>query len=357
MAKNEKTMSKRTNDKIRIGVSIGDYNGIGLEVIIKTFMDQQILELCTPIVYGSTKLANNYRKTLEAGEFSFNKIVKAEEANPKRANMVSCWSEDIELTLGKPTAAAGKYSFLSLEAACKDLFDGKIDALVTAPINKENIQSDQFNFAGHTEYLTEKFEGESLMLLNNENLRIGIATNHIPVSAIAKSLTVEKIFTKLKILNKSLVQDFAINSPRIAVLALNPHAGDNGLIGKEEQEIITPAINNAKSIGLQVFGPYPADGFFGSGNYKKFDAILAMYHDQGLIPFKTLSFGEGVNFTAGLNIIRTSPDHGVAYDIAGKNIANEQSFRSAIYQAIDIFRNRQMDVEINENVLKVSKSK
>lgn len=350
-------MSKRTNDKIRIGVSIGDYNGVGLEVIIKTFMDQQILELCTPIVYGSTKLANNYRKTLDVGEFSFNKITNADDASPKKANMVSCWSEELELNLGTSTESAGKYSFLSLEAACKDLFDGKIDALVTAPINKDNIQSEEFKFAGHTEYLTEKFEGESLMLLNNEGLRVGIATNHVPVKEIVKNITVDKIFTKLKILNKSLVQDFAINSPRIAVLGLNPHAGDNGLIGKEEQEIITPAINSAKSIGLQVFGPYSADGFFGSGSYRKFDAILAMYHDQGLVPFKTLSFGEGVNFTSGLNVIRTSPDHGVAYDIAGKNIANEQSFRSAVYQAIDVFRNRQMDTEINENPLKIGKGK
>jgi len=350
-------MSKRTNDKIRIGVSIGDYNGIGLEVIIKTFMDNQITDLCTPIVYGSSKLANNYRKTMDVGDFSFNKIANADEAHPKKANMVSCWSEEVELSMGLSTENAGKYSFLSLEAACKDLFDGKIDALVTAPINKDNIQSEQFKFPGHTEYLTEKFEGDSLMLLTNESLKVGIATNHIPVSAIAKSLTVDKIFAKLKILNKSLVQDFAINSPRIAVLGLNPHAGDNGLIGKEELEIITPAINSAKSIGLQVFGPYPADGFFGSANYLKFDAILAMYHDQGLIPFKALSFGEGVNFTAGLNVIRTSPDHGVAYDIAGKNIANEQSFRSAVYLAIDVFRNRQMDAEINENVLKVSKNK
>ena len=350
-------MLKRTNDKIRIGVSIGDYNGIGLEVIIKTFMDNQITDLCTPIVYGSSKLANNYRKTMDVGDFSFNKIANADEAHPKKATMVRCWSEEVELSMGLSTANAGKYAFLSLEAACKDLFDGKIDAIVTAPINKDNIQSDQFKFPGHTEYLTEKFEGESLMLLTNENLKVGIATNHIPVSAIAKSLTVDKIFSKLKILNKSLVQDFAINSPRIAVLGLNPHAGDNGLIGKEEQEIIIPAINSAKSIGLQVFGPYPADGFFGSANYLKFDAILAMYHDQGLIPFKTLSFGEGVNFTAGLNIIRTSPDHGVAYDIAGKNSANEQSFRSAVYLAIDVFRNRQMDAEINENILKVSKGK
>lgn len=350
-------MSKKSNEKIRIGVSIGDYNGIGLEVIIKTFMENQILDLCTPIVYGSSKLANNYRKSMETGDFSFNKITHADEANPKKTNMVSCWSEEVELSLGNSTPTAGNYAFISLDAACKDLQNGKIDVLVTAPINKDNIQSDKFNFPGHTEFLTEKFEGDSLMLLTNEKLRVGVATNHIPVASIAKNLTVEKIFTKLKIFNKSLVQDFAIHSPRIAVLGLNPHAGDNGLIGKEEKEIIIPAINNAKSIGLQVFGPYPADGFFGSANYLKFDGILAMYHDQGLVPFKTLSFGEGVNFTAGLNVIRTSPDHGVAYDIAGKNMANEQSFRSAVFLAIDIFRNRQMDAEINENVLKVSKNK
>lgn len=342
-------------EKIKLGISIGDVNGIGLEVIIKTFMDNRMLDFCTPIVYGSTKLANNYRKTMEATDFAFNRIPSVAEASPKKANMLSCWTEEVELNLGTSTENGGKYAFLSLEAACKDLFDGKIDALVTAPINKENIQSDAFTFAGHTEYLTEKFEGESLMLLTSENLKVGIVTNHIPVANIAVSLNADAIFGKLKILNKSLVQDFLINSPRIAVLALNPHAGDNGLIGKEEHQLIIPAINNAKSIGINAFGPYPADGFFGAGNYTKFDAVLAMYHDQGLIPFKTLSFGEGVNFTAGLNIIRTSPDHGVAYEIAGKNVALESSFRSAVYLACDVVKNRLMSDEINKNKLKIKR--
>lgn len=341
--------------KIKIGISIGDINGIGLEVIIKTFMDNRMLEICTPIVYGSTKLANNYRKTMEATDFAFNRIANIDEANPKKANMLSCWNEEVELNIGQSTPNGGKYAFLSLDAACKDLFDGKIDAIVTAPINKDNIQSDNFNFAGHTEYLTEKFEGESLMLLTSENLKVGIATNHIPVATISTSLSSESVFNKIKILNKSLIQDFAISSPKIAVLGLNPHAGDNGLIGKEEHQIIIPAINNAKSIGINAFGPYPADGFFGAGNYKKFDAVLAMYHDQGLIPFKTLAFGDGVNFTAGLNMVRTSPDHGVAYEIAGKNIADESSFRTAIYLACDVVKNRMLNTEINQNKLKIKR--
>ena len=236
-----------------------------------------------------------------------------------------------------------------------DLKNGEIDALVTAPINKENIQSETFKFPGHTEYLTDKFEGNSLMLMVNDNLKIGVATNHIPLSKVANTLTADTIFGKLKILNKALIQDFCITSPRIAVLGLNPHAGDNGLIGKEEEDIIIPAIDNAKSIGINTFGPYPADGFFGSGNYQKFDAILAMYHDQGLIPFKALSFGEGTNFTAGLNIIRTSPDHGVAYEIAGQNKAEESSFRQAVYAACDIYKNRAFAAEINENPLPLAK--
>ncbi|PKP51276.1 MAG: 4-hydroxythreonine-4-phosphate dehydrogenase PdxA [Bacteroidetes bacterium HGW-Bacteroidetes-12] len=342
-------------EKIKIGISIGDVNGIGLEVIIKTFMDNRMLDFCTPIVYGSTKLANNYRKTMDATDFAFNRIATIEEANPKKVNMLSCWNEEVELSFGHSTESGGKYAFLSLDAACKDLFDGKIDALVTAPINKDNIQSEAFNFPGHTEYLTEKFEGESLMLLTSENLKVGIATNHIPVANISNSLTSDSIFNKIKILNKSLIQDFAISSPKIAILALNPHAGDNGLLGKEEHQVIIPAINNAKSIGINAFGPYPADGFFGAGSYKKFDAVLAMYHDQGLIPFKTLSFGEGVNFTAGLNIVRTSPDHGVAYEIAGQNKAAESSFRSAVYLACDIVRNRTIHNEINRDKLKIKR--
>ncbi|MCB9360375.1 MAG: 4-hydroxythreonine-4-phosphate dehydrogenase PdxA [Flavobacteriales bacterium] len=343
--------------KTKIGISVGDINGVGIEVIIKTFLDPQMMELCTPIVYGSSKTVSHYRKSLDIHDFSFNKIDDAKDANPKKANIIDCWNEEAQIDFGKSTPEAGKYAFVSLEAATKDLNKGKIDAIVTAPINKDNIQSEDFKFSGHTEYLESKSTGESLMLMISENLKVGMVTGHIPVKSIANNISSDKIFGKIKVLNKSLIQDFAINSPKIAVLGLNPHAGDNGLLGTEEDEIITPAINNAKSIGLNVFGPYAADGFFGSGNYKKFDAVLAMYHDQGLIPFKSIAFGSGINFTAGLDIIRTSPDHGVAYDIAGKNIANEQSFRSAIYLAIDVVKNRIMDNEINENPLKAARVK
>ena len=346
-------MSK--NKKIRLGISVGDINGIGMEVIIKTFADNRMMDFCTPIVYGSSKVSVFHRKALGINDFSFNYIKSVKEANPKKPNLLECWKEDIEVKLGESNTDGGKYAFLSLEAATKDLAEGNIDVLITAPINKDNIQSEEFNFPGHTEYLSEKFEGESLMLMVNENIKIGVATNHIPISAIANTLTADTIFSKLKILNKSLVQDFSLNGPKIAVLGLNPHAGDNGLIGKEENEIIIPAINNAKSIGINAFGPYPADGFFGSGNYKKFDAILAMYHDQGLIPFKSLSFGDGVNFTAGLSIIRTSPDHGVAYEIAGQNKAEENSFRKATYMACDIFKSRNLADKINENPLPLKK--
>jgi 4-hydroxythreonine-4-phosphate dehydrogenase len=339
--------------KITIGISAGDINGIGMEVIIKTFMDSRMMEICTPVVYGSAHLASTHKKALGINDFSFNQIKDIKEVNQKKANLLECWDEEVEISIGQSTEQGGKYALLSLEQASKDLFDGNIDALVTAPINKENIQSDEFDFPGHTEYLTDKFEGESLMLMVADNIKIGVATNHIPISKVANTLSADNIFSKLRILNKSLVQDFCITNPRIAILGLNPHAGDNGLIGKEEENIIIPAINNAKSIGISAFGPYPADGFFGSSNYKKFDAILAMYHDQGLIPFKSLSFGNGINFTAGLNIVRTSPDHGVAYDIAGQNKGDENSFRQAIYCACDIYKNRALSAEINKNPLKV----
>jgi len=341
-------------EKIKIGISIGDINGIGLEVIIKTFMDNRMLDFCTPIVYGSTKLANNYRKTLEATDFAFNRIASVTEANPKKVNMLSCWSEEVDLNLGQSTTNGGKYAFLSLDAACKDLFDGKIDALVTAPINKENIQSDAFTFAGHTEYLTEKFEGESLMLLTSENLKVGIATNHIPVANISNSLTSEGIFNKIKILNKSLIQDFSISSPKIAVLGLNPHAGDNGLLGEEESQFIIPAVKEAIEAGVYAFGPYPADGFFGTEEFRKFDAVLAMYHDQGLVPFKLLGFEDGVNYTAGLSFVRTSPDHGTAYAIAGQGSAIEASLRNAIYLAIDLHKRRKQIADMSENPLRFS---
>ncbi len=341
--------------KLKIGISIGDFNGIGLEVIIKTFADSRMLDFCTPIIYGSFKLLSNYRKSLTISDFSFNKVQSVEEINPNKVNIINCWDNDVEITFGASTEEAGKHALTSLEFVANDLLNNKIEALVTAPINKNNIQSNEFNFAGHTEYLTEKFEGESLMFMVSENLKIGVATNHIPINKVASTLTANTIFSKLKILNKSLIQDFMITNPRIAVLGLNPHAGDNGLLGTEEEQLIIPAINNAKSVGVNAFGPYAADGFFGSGNYKKFDAILAMYHDQGLIPFKSLSFGEGINYTAGLNVIRTSPDHGVAYDIAGKNKASVGSFRSAIYLVCDIHKNRKLSAKLNENVLKVKR--
>jgi len=338
-------------NKIKVGISIGDINGIGMEVIIKTFRDNRMLDICTPIVYGSLKLSSFHKKALGINDFSFNKIKAAKDATSKKPNLIECWQDDVKIDLGQSTEAGGKYALISLEAATADLAAGHIDALVTAPINKDNIQSETFNFPGHTEYLSEKFDGQSLMLMVGENIKIGVATNHIPISKVANTLSSDNIFGKLKILNKTLVQDFCATNPKIAVLGLNPHAGDNGLIGKEEENVIIPAIDNAKSIGINAFGPYPADGFFGSGNYKNFDAILAMYHDQGLIPFKSLSFGSGTNFTAGLSAIRTSPDHGVAYEIAGQNKAEESSFRQAIYAACDICKNRKFSEEINENPL------
>ena len=348
-------MSNQTHDKIRIGITICDINGIGMEVIIKTFCDPRMIEICTPIVYGSSKIASYHRKMLEQHDFSFNKIKIIKEASSKKPNLIECWEEDVNMSLGESTKEGGKYALASIVAATNDLEKGLIDAIVTAPINKDNIQSDEFNFPGHTEYFANKFKGDSIMLMVNENIKIGVATNHIPISSVANKLSADVIFSKLKILNRSLIQDFCIVGPKIAVLGLNPHAGDTGLIGKEEETIIIPAINNAKSVGVNAFGPYAADGFFGSGNYKKFDAILAMYHDQGLIPFKALSFGDGINFTAGLSVIRTSPDHGVAYEIAGKNKASENSFRQAIYAACDIFKNRTLSKNLNKNPLVAKK--
>jgi 4-hydroxythreonine-4-phosphate dehydrogenase len=255
--------------KIKIGISIGDINGIGLEVIIKTFEDHRMLEICTPVVYCSAKLASAYRKALHINDFSFHRIKSIKEINHKKANLLECWDEETNIAFGEANSDGGKYALVSLESASKDLFDGNIDALVTAPINKDNIQSEEFEFTGHTEYLSHKFEGESLMLMVSDNLKVGLATNHLPLAAVANTLTADSIFSKLKILNNTLVKDFTCTNPRIAVLGLNPHAGDNGLIGKEEKDIIIPAINNAKSVGVNAFGPYPADGFFGSGNYKK----------------------------------------------------------------------------------------
>ena len=339
---------------IKVGISHGDINGIGYEVIIKTFLDNRILEMCTPIVYGSSKVASFHRKALNLENFSFNIIGKAQDANPKRANLINCTNDDINIEIGKSTAEAGLASIKALNLAVDDAIQGKIDVLITAPINKENVQSKEFNFNGHTEFLQSKTNSDDvLMLLCSEVMRVGIVTSHLPLSQVSSAITEAVILKKLEILNKSLIEDFGIRKPRIAVLGLNPHAGDGGLLGAEETEIIIPAIKNARQNNIMAFGPYPADGFFGNGSFKKFDGILAMYHDQGLAPFKALSFEDGVNYTAGLPIVRTSPAHGTAYDIAGKNQASPDSFRQAIYLACDIFNNRKMYKELNENPMKV----
>ncbi|MBN2349131.1 MAG: 4-hydroxythreonine-4-phosphate dehydrogenase PdxA [Bacteroidales bacterium] len=340
--------------KIRIGITHGDINGISYEVIIKSLLDSRMLDFCVPVVYGSPKVAAYHRKALNIDNFSFNHIKSADEANPKRANIINCVDENIRVELGKSTAEAGESSFLALEQAASDLAENKIDVLVTGPINKYNIQSEKFPYAGHTEFLEARFksEGGVLMLMANEHFKIGVVTTHIPVSKVSEYITKDSILNKLKILNKSLLIDFGIRKPRIAVLGLNPHASDNGIIGDEEQKEIIPAIMAAKDENILAFGPYPADGFFGSSNFTRFDAILAMYHDQGLIPFKAMSTEGGVNFTAGLSIIRTSPAHGTAYDLAGKGEAHPDSLRKAIYMACDIYNNRELYKEISANPLK-----
>jgi len=343
-----------SDEKIIVGISQGDINGIGWEVIIKSMLDPTIFEICTPVVFGSNKTASFHRKALGIEDFSFNQIKDVSEANPKRANIINVYEEEVNIELGKQTADGGKYALKSLEAAAYALAQGKVNVLVTAPINKENIQSPDFNFPGHTEYLEDKFgDGNSLMLLVSDVLRVAVVTGHIPVTQVAHALTTEKIIKKIQTLNKALKNDFNIQKPKIGVLGLNPHAGDNGVIGDEEKNIIIPAINKAKEEGMTVWGPYPADGFFGNETYKQFDAVLAMYHDQGLIPFKTIAFNSGVNFTAGLPVVRTSPDHGTAYDIAGKNKASEESFRTAMFTAIDIYRTRKGNKENSANPLKI----
>jgi len=335
---------------IKLGVSIGDTNGVGLEVILKSFNDKRILDFCTPILFGNYQLAMNTKKQLGLEEINLNKIQSLKESKHKKVNVLNCWKEALSPNYGSKEKG-GKYALKSLEKACHAIQNGSIDVLVTAPINKENIQSDSFKFAGHTEFLEQLFEGQALMLMLNKELRIGLVTGHLPLGQVAKHITQELILQKLESFNQSLIQDFNIRKPKIAVLGLNPHAGDNGLLGQEEEKTIIPALQKAEKKGLLAFGPYPADGFFGSNQLKAFDGILAMYHDQGLVPFKTLSFGNGVNFTSGLSIIRTSPDHGTAFDIAGKNIASESSFTQAIYTACEVYKKRQEWQEHNSNIL------
>ncbi|WP_347159006.1 4-hydroxythreonine-4-phosphate dehydrogenase PdxA [Pontibacter chitinilyticus] len=330
-----------TKHRIRIGISIGDTNGIGPEIIVKTLSDQRLLSFCTPVIYGSVALLNQVRKALNAEHFHFQAVDSAQNLALKKINLISCIDEALELEPGKPTAASGKASLDSLLAASHDLKAGLLDGIVTAPINKDNIQSEDFRFPGHTEFLTSYFDAaDSLMLLVSGDLRVATVTGHIPVKDVADKLSEVLLIRKITILLESLRKDFGIQKPRIAVLGLNPHAGEQGLLGKEETEIIRPTIVQLKERGHLVFGPYPADGFFGMQQYRQVDAVLSMYHDQGLIPFKTLAMESGVNFTAGLSVVRTSPDHGTAYDIANQYKADETSFREALFLACDIVKKR-----------------
>jgi 4-hydroxythreonine-4-phosphate dehydrogenase len=341
------------NNKIRIGITQGDINGVGYEVILKTFSDPTMLELCTPIIYGSPKVAAYHRKAMDLTT-NFSIVAGAAEAADGRLSIVNCNDDEVKVEFAKPDPEAGKAAFEALEKAIADYREGLIDVIVTAPINKNTIQSEGFSFPGHTEYIEEKLGdgNKALMILMNDELKVALVTGHLPVSQIAAHVTKEAIEEKLRIFNNSLKVDFDIESPRIAVLSLNPHAGDNGLLGSEENEIIRPAIQEMSAHGILCYGPFPSDGFMGSGNYAHFDGVLAMYHDQGLAPFKTLAMDNGVNYTAGLPVIRTSPDHGTAYDIAGKGLASEASFRQAIYVAIDVFRNRQRDAESKAHPLR-----
>lgn len=339
---------------VKVAITHGDINGVGYEVILKSLENPEILKFFIPIIYGSSKIAAFHRKSLSIDDLPFNHLKHATQAVPHKVNILNLTDQDIKVEYGKLTQIGGELAYQSLEKATDDLMEGQVDVLVTGPISKENIQSDNFHFAGHTEYLTEKFGATgSLMLMVCDNLRVGLVTNHLPLNIIADTISVDRILSKIKLLHQSLLVDFGIPSPKIAVLSLNPHAGDGGLMGTEEAKIITPAIQKAYAEGIHAFGPYPSDGFFGTGNYAKFDGILAMYHDQGLIPFKVLSQGRGVNFTAGLPFVRTSPAHGTAFDLAGKDQAGFESMQQAILLAVKIFKNRIEWEEMTRNPLKI----
>lgn len=342
-------------NKIKVGISHGDINGISYEVIIKTLMDNRIQDFCSTILYGSPKVTAYHRKALNIDNFSFNNINFPGEANSKRPNILNCVDDQVRVELGKSTKIAGRASVESLKRAVRDLKDGLIDVLVTGPVNKKNIQSDEFGFPGHTEYLESEFPSDSgaLMLMVHEQFKVGLVTAHIPLSGVAQLISFESVLSKLRNMHESLEVDFGLSKPNIAVLGLNPHAGDDGLLGEEEKEFIEPAIREARKEGIMAMGTFAADGFFGSYKHLKFDAVLAMYHDQGLIPFKTMGFSDGVNYTAGLAIVRTSPVHGTGYDIAGQGIASQTSFRNAIYLAIDIFKQRKQYRELTANPLQV----
>ncbi len=327
--------------KPRIGITLGDVNGIGPEVVIKALADSRLLNIITPVVYGSAKVISYYKKQFNIEELNYTQVRSKGQFAPKSINVINCWEDSLEINPGKASKVTGKAAFVALKQAVEELKEGVTDALVTAPIDKQSIHSEEFPFTGHTEYLTQFFGApDSLMFMVSDSLRIGLVTEHVPLKDVASLVTKERIEAKLQIMEQSLRKDFSISKPRIAVLGLNPHAGDGGLIGQEDELVIKPVITEQKNKGKLVYGPFPADGFFAAGSHTKYDGILAMYHDQGLIAFKSIAFEEGINFTAGLPFVRTSPDHGTAYSIAGKNQANENSLREAIYRAADIFKNR-----------------
>jgi 4-hydroxythreonine-4-phosphate dehydrogenase len=338
-------------ENIIVGISIGDLNGIGSEVILKTFEDTRMLELCTPVIFANVKIVSFLKKELKL-DTAIHGIDKLEQLVVGKINVLNVWREGVNLEFGKNDDVVGSYAIKSFVAATKALKEGFVDVLVTAPINKYNIQSEEFKFPGHTDYLDKELEGDALMLMVHDDLRVGLLTDHVPVNEVAKHLNEKLISSKIKTIIQTLKQDFQIEKPKVAVLGLNPHSGDNGVIGQEEEKIIKPTLKKLFEAGNMVFGPFPADGFFGSAQYEKYDAVIATYHDQGLIPFKTLSFGNGVNYTAGLNKIRTSPDHGTAYEIAGKGVANHESFKEAVYLAIDIYNKRNDYQELIKNPLK-----
>ena len=338
-------------ENIIVGISIGDLNGIGSEVILKTFEDTRMLELCTPVIFANVKIVSFLKKELKL-DVAIHGIDKLEQLVVGKINVLNVWREGVNLEFGKNDDVVGSYAIKSFVAATKALKEGFVDVLVTAPINKYNIQSEEFKFPGHTDYLDKELEGDALMLMVHDDLRVGLLTDHVPVNEVAKHLNEKLISSKIKTIIQTLKQDFEIEKPKVAVLGLNPHSGDNGVIGQEEEKIMKPALKKLFEAGNMVFGPFPADGFFGSAQYEKYDAVIATYHDQGLIPFKTLSFGNGVNYTAGLNKVRTSPDHGTAYEIAGKGVANHESFKEAVYLAIDIYNKRNDYQELIKNPLK-----
>jgi 4-hydroxythreonine-4-phosphate dehydrogenase len=342
--------------KIKLGISIGDFNGIGCEVALKTFEDSRMLDFCTPVIFASNKMISQQKSDLGLN-ISFNGVRDAAQVVDGKINIVNTWKETPKVDYGKATEEGGKYAIKSLRAAVSALKNNEIDVLVTAPINKNNIQSDDFNFPGHTDFLAQELKGESLMFMVTDSLRVGLLTDHIAVKDVAQAITPTLIRNKVETMEKSLKMDFGIRRPKIALLGINPHSGDNGTIGEEDDKILKPAIQELFDQGTLVYGPYSADSFFGSNSHNNFDAILAAYHDQGLIPFKTLSFGKGVNYTAGLDKIRTSPDHGTAYEIAGKGMADENSFKEAVFTAIQVFKNRREYMELNKNPLQKQKVK